>query len=121
MVRGYATAKAVKRRVTRSFGLKSDASCLLSDNAPIPSATPPSHTAGLHYRWEAAGLITLVRVGGKTLITDDEIDRILSGQVPRRPRLILGSSERTGPLATFLAVSPEAAGRLALCTKPRLN
>ncbi len=51
---------------------------------PVGDAPIPYSRATL-YRWEAAGLITLVRVGGKTLITDDEIDRILSGQVPIPP------------------------------------
>ena len=50
--------------------------------APIPFSRPTL------YRWEAMGLISLVRVGGKTMITDEEIDRILSGGVaiPPHPR-----------------------------------
>jgi hypothetical protein len=42
--------------------------------APIPVS--PS----TFYRWEAAGRITLVRVGAQTWITDEEVDRILSGE-----------------------------------------
>jgi hypothetical protein len=49
---------------------------------PIPFSKAPI------YRWEAAGLIKLVRVGGRTMIEDEEIDRILSGKVavPPHPR-----------------------------------
>jgi hypothetical protein len=33
------------------------------------------------YRWESLGLIKLVRVGGKTLLTDETYDDILAGRV----------------------------------------
>jgi hypothetical protein len=33
------------------------------------------------YRWEKAGLIKLMRVGGKTLIAAETVDDILSGKI----------------------------------------
>jgi hypothetical protein len=40
--------------------------------------------------WEKLGLITLVRVAGKTLVTDETIDAILAGKVaiPPHPRRV---------------------------------
>jgi hypothetical protein len=40
------------------------------------------------YRWEAKGLIKLIRVGGKTMISDETVDAILAGRVaiPPHPR-----------------------------------
>jgi hypothetical protein len=34
-----------------------------------------------HYRWEKAGLIKLVRIGGKTLISAETVDDILNGKI----------------------------------------
>jgi hypothetical protein len=50
--------------------------------APIP------FSASTLYRWEAAGLIKLIRVGGKTMISDEDVDRILAGKaaIPEHPR-----------------------------------
>jgi hypothetical protein len=33
------------------------------------------------YRWEKLGLIKLLRIGGKTLLTDETIEDILSGKI----------------------------------------
>ena len=51
-------------------------------------AAPIPFSKATLYRWEAAGLIRLTRVGGRTMITDEEVDRILSGKVaiPPHPR-----------------------------------
>jgi hypothetical protein len=46
---------------------------------PIRRAPIPVSPSTL-YRWEAEGRITLVRAGAQTWITDEEIDRILSGE-----------------------------------------
>jgi hypothetical protein len=45
-----------------------------ADDLPIPVSR-----ASL-YRWEKMGWISLTRIGGKTVILDSEIDRILSGE-----------------------------------------
>jgi hypothetical protein len=52
------------------------------------SDTPLPWSTATWYRWEKAGLIKLVRVGGHTLVTDETIDDILSGKiaVPPHPR-----------------------------------
>jgi hypothetical protein len=54
---------------------------------PVRKAPIPVSAATL-YRWEAKGLIELKHVGGFTMITDEEIDRILSGEaaIPPHPR-----------------------------------
>jgi hypothetical protein len=50
--------------------------------APIP------FSASTLYRWDERGLIKLIKVGGKTMISDEDIDRILSGEaaIPPHPR-----------------------------------
>jgi len=45
----------------------------------IRHAPIPYHHSTLR-RWEDEGRITLVHIAGKTLITDEEIDRILAGE-----------------------------------------
>jgi hypothetical protein len=53
---------------------------------PVRQAPIPFSAATL-YRWEAKGLIRLVRVGGHTMITDEEVTRILEGKaaIPDHP------------------------------------
>jgi hypothetical protein len=54
---------------------------------PVRQAPIPFSPATL-YRWEAAGLIPLLRVGGKTMISDETVDAILQGKIaiPPHPR-----------------------------------
>jgi hypothetical protein len=58
---------------------------------PKPRTVPPRaypvddcglpFSRGTLYRWEGLGLIKLLRVGGKTLISAEMVDAILSGEV----------------------------------------
>jgi hypothetical protein len=52
------------------------------------SAPPIPFSKATLYRWEAAGLIRLVRVGGHTMILDETVEAILSGKIaiPPHPR-----------------------------------
>jgi hypothetical protein len=49
------------------------------------SRMPVPISARSLYRWERMGLIRLVRVGGRTMIEDVELDRIMSGKVAIPP------------------------------------
>jgi hypothetical protein len=33
------------------------------------------------FRWEKAGLVKLFRIGGKTIVTDETVEAILSGKI----------------------------------------
>jgi hypothetical protein len=44
-------------------------------NTPLPFSKPS------FYRWEKLGLIELLRVGGKTLVSAETIEAILSGKI----------------------------------------
>lgn len=44
-------------------------------------ATPLPFSAATFYRWADLGLITLIHIGGKTLLPDSEVQRILRGEV----------------------------------------
>jgi hypothetical protein len=54
---------------------------------PVPPAayelsnTPLPFARASFYRWEKAGLIKLLRVGGKTLVARSTIEDILSGKI----------------------------------------
>ena len=54
------------------------------DNVPI------SFSRGAFYRWEKLGLIELLRVGSKTLISAQTVEDILAGRIalPRNPGMI---------------------------------
>jgi hypothetical protein len=68
---------------------------------PISKAPIPVSVSTL-YRWEKEGRIELKRVGAQTWITDEEIDRILSGKVDlptahiRNPETRPEPKKRTG-------------------------
>jgi hypothetical protein len=60
----------------------------LSTPAPKPRAYPITgpgnplpYKRNSYYRWERMGLIKLKRIGGKTLITAETVDAILSGEI----------------------------------------
>ena len=89
-------------------------------DAPIPV----SRSTWL--QWEKLGLITLARVAGRTLVTDETIDAVLEGKVaiPQHPRR-LGHAQiqpKTPPgrhrKAAPAAATPGAGG-VARC--PRLR
>jgi hypothetical protein len=50
--------------------------------------TPTPFSRATWFRWEAKGLIKLIRVGGRTLVSNETIDAILEGRVaiPPHPR-----------------------------------
>jgi hypothetical protein len=51
-------------------------------HAPTNSPTPLPFSRGTYYRWEKRGIIPpLLRLGGKTLISADTIEDILSGKI----------------------------------------
>jgi hypothetical protein len=63
---------------------------------PVPpraytlSNTPLPFSRGTFYRWEKLGLITLLRVGSKTLISADTVEAILAGRIalPRNAGMV---------------------------------
>ena len=67
------------------------------DNNPLP------FSRATFYRWEALGLIPLLRVAGKTLISSETVEDILAGKValphnhgmvvPPQPRVRRGRSK----------------------------
>jgi hypothetical protein len=54
---------------------------------PVGAAPIPFSRATL-FRWERAGLIKLIRLGGRTLISDETVNALLTGKiaVPEHPR-----------------------------------
>jgi hypothetical protein len=63
---------------------------------PIRKAPIPVSVSTL-YRWEAEGRIKLTRVGAQTWITDEEVDRILSGKVDLPTAHIRNAEQRPEP------------------------
>ena len=62
------------------------------------TATPLPFSRNTYYRWEKLGLITLLRVGAKTLISAETVEAILSGKVvlPRNPGMTKPPKPRRG-------------------------
>jgi hypothetical protein len=46
---------------------------------------PLPYKRNTYYRWERLGLIKLIRVGGRTMISAEDVTRILSGKVEIAP------------------------------------
>jgi hypothetical protein len=65
---------------TRSKDRKEDARPVLAypiygPNRPLP------YTRSSYYRWEKMGLIKLIKVGGRTMISAEDVEGILSGRI----------------------------------------
>jgi hypothetical protein len=79
------------------------------------AAAPIPVSRSTWLRWEELGLITLARVAGKTLVTDETIDAVLEGKVaiPPHPRRKghgqIQPKSRPGRPRKAVAASPQAA------------